>query len=71
MRHIKEKDKKFQDIKITWSVATIGQDCDSHCWECEMYGEDEEGNSYTGFAEVVDAHTNPEWDDVQDIEKEG
>lgn len=56
--------------QISWSVDEIGEQVDSHCWTCLMIGEDEEGNMYTGFAEVIDAFTSPSWDKVEDIEGE-
>ena len=55
---------------ISWSVMDIGDHIENNTFDCLMFGEDEEGNEYTGIATVIDPHNNPVWDEVTDIEKE-
>jgi len=55
---------------ITWSVEYVGDSVKSNTYECMMYGEDDEGNSYTGIAIVINPSLDPIWDVVTDIERE-
>ena len=55
---------------IAWSVEYIGDNIKANVFECIMYGEDEEGNSYTGIAIVINPSLDPIWDVVTDIERE-
>lgn len=56
--------------KILWSVMDISNHIENNMFQCLMFGEDDEGNEYTGLADVIDPENAPEWDEVTEIEKE-
>tara|TARA_R110000751_G_scaffold20073_2_gene59231 strand:+ start:956 stop:1153 length:198 start_codon:yes stop_codon:yes gene_type:complete len=53
---------------ITWTVDEVGNQVKDNVFECILFGEDEEGYTYSGIAIVIDPNGACIIDKVEDIE---